>query len=175
MPEPAEQDRARGRGGRAKKSASKRAPEGERPEGKAAAAKSPTPSAPAAPAARTPPAAAPIDAEAVLARLTSFKGVGRRSAEALVEAFGPAKVFDGLARDPERVKQVLGVRRGEALLEAYRSEQGPAPSGGAPAAPRQARGAQPSDEAAGEAKSKRPRGRRGGRRGKRSGSASGKE
>jgi uncharacterized protein (TIGR00288 family) len=131
----AQQERPRGRGARAKTAAPKRGGTEAKPDGKAAAAKtSAAKPAAAKPAAAKGAGAAPVDAEGVLNRLVGYKGVGRRSAEALVEAFGAANVFDRLAREPERVKEVLGARRGEALLEAHQAEQAAAPKSGGAAA-----------------------------------------
>jgi hypothetical protein len=116
----------------------------------------------------------PSDAEAIMAHLASYKGVGRKSGETLVEAFGADGVFAALQNDPDRVKELLGARRGEALLEAWgddyamrlansgadRKEAGSS-SGGKSAS---------ASAASEEPAKRRSRGRRGGRRGKRGGS-----
>ncbi|MGH7507180.1 MAG: hypothetical protein ACRELX_16110, partial [Longimicrobiales bacterium] len=140
---------------------------------------------------RTAPAAAatfdpaalglPTDASAVTEHLVGYKGVGQRSAEALVEAFGAGGVFPALETEPERVKEILGTRRGESVLDAFRSDVEER-AAGAPAdvtatataaeVPQSEAEAEP---AATERKSRRGRGRRGGRRGRKAGTTADKE
>jgi hypothetical protein len=58
---------------------------------------------------------------ALIARLTAYAGVGRRTAESLVHAFG-ADVFRVLDQEPERVRQILPDHRAERVLEARQEE-----------------------------------------------------
>ena len=62
-----------------------------------------------------PPAAA--DAFDMIKRLTALKGVGQKTAQAAVQAFGPG-VLDIVRNDPERVRTELGARRAQPLLDA---------------------------------------------------------
>jgi len=123
----------------------------------------------AAPAVTTIDAAAlglPTSPAGVTEQLVGYKGVGRRSAEALVEAFGGEGVFTALTEDPDRVKEVLGARRGEALLEAFaqdleaRRKQNLQESTSAEAAANDVVASEPTADR----KPRRSRGRRGGRR-----------
>ena len=50
-------------------------------------------------------------------RLTSLKGIGQKTAEAAVAAFGPG-VLDVVRKDPERVRKELGTRRAQPLIAA---------------------------------------------------------
>ncbi|NNK64893.1 MAG: NYN domain-containing protein, partial [Gemmatimonadetes bacterium] len=64
----------------------------------------------------------PTDADAQLRYLTnSYRGVGKKTAEALVEAFGE-DLFSVLHTQPERVRSVVPAARAEALLEAWRED-----------------------------------------------------
>ncbi len=58
---------------------------------------------------------------AVVSQLTGYAGVGQKTAETLVEAFGPdtLRVLD---EEPERVREVLPDRRAERVLQARREE-----------------------------------------------------
>ncbi|MEK9504626.1 NYN domain-containing protein [Gaopeijia maritima] len=61
----------------------------------------------------------PTDADAQLRYLSnSYRGVGKKTAEALVENFGET-LFTVLQTDPERVKSVVPPARAEAVLEAW--------------------------------------------------------
>ena len=71
--------------------------------------------APTAPAKPSPEPA--VDTSQTIKRLTAMKGVGQKTAEAAVEAFGPG-VLDVVRNDPERVREVLGTRRAQPLLTA---------------------------------------------------------
>ena len=67
-------------------------------------------------------AAAPASAQAddhseMIKRLTALKGVGQKTAEAAVGAFGPG-VLDVVRNDPERVRTELGTRRAQPLIDA---------------------------------------------------------
>lgn len=65
----------------------------------------------------------PTDAEGVIAYLTGrYKGVGVKTAEAAIAAFGADGVFRALYAEPERVREVLGQRRAEALLKGWESD-----------------------------------------------------
>jgi uncharacterized protein (TIGR00288 family) len=118
----------------------------------------------------------PTDADAVMAHLTSYKGVGRKTAEAVLDAFGPAGAFQALEDQPERVREVVGGgKRAETLLDAWRDDA--RDRGGASPAPVPAETAadagEPDDaDAAGpeapggkKGNGRGGRGRRGGRRG----------
>lgn len=126
-----------------------------------------TTDAPAKIAASAPALGLPTEEGAVIDYLaTNYKGVGRKSGELLVDAFGAGKVFDALQTQPDRVKEALGVRRGETLLEAWRADHAarmavaPRPNGESPAG-----AAQDDDEQGGDRrKGRRSRGRRGGRK-----------
>ena len=61
----------------------------------------------------------PRDAEGVTRHISGYKGVGKRSAEQLVEAFGATGVFRAMDNDPDRIRDVLGAKRAEALLDAW--------------------------------------------------------
>jgi uncharacterized LabA/DUF88 family protein len=65
----------------------------------------------------TPRSDAPLDAVDAIKRLTALKGVGQKTAEAALQAFGPG-VLDVVKNDPERVRQELGARRAQPLLDA---------------------------------------------------------
>jgi hypothetical protein len=66
--------------------------------------------------------ALPTSENDVVERLASYKGVGRKSAEATVHAFGPADVFRVLHEQPERVRQTMGGRRAEQLLKGWQQD-----------------------------------------------------
>ncbi|MFO7892581.1 MAG: OST-HTH/LOTUS domain-containing protein [Longimicrobiales bacterium] len=77
--------------------------------------------APAAPEFDPDDLGLPTEEGAVIRYLSnSYQGVGQKTAEALIEEFGAAGVFNGLNAHPERVKEILGTgRRTELLLEAW--------------------------------------------------------
>ena len=91
----------------------------------------------------------------------NYKGVGQKMAESLVEAFGADTVFSALHQQPERVKQILGEKRGEKLLELWHDDY----------AFRLANSTDPEKQkkAAEEAAARGARGPRGGGRGRRGG------
>ncbi|MCA1790105.1 MAG: hypothetical protein LC667_09685 [Thioalkalivibrio sp.] len=61
----------------------------------------------------------PTDPDAIVRYMTHrYKGVGEKTAETLVEQFGP-DVFTVLRDDPERIKNAVAARRGEQVLEAW--------------------------------------------------------
>ncbi|NIR45113.1 MAG: NYN domain-containing protein [Gemmatimonadetes bacterium] len=66
--------------------------------------------------------AGPSQDEGIVAHLTGYAGVGGKTAEALVEAFGD-ETFRVLDEEPDRVRQVLPDHRAERVLEARRQER----------------------------------------------------
>jgi uncharacterized protein (TIGR00288 family) len=66
----------------------------------------------------------PTEHGAVIRYLSnSYQGVGQKTAEALIEAFGADGVFHGLNDQPERVKEILGAgRRTDGLLNAWQRD-----------------------------------------------------
>ncbi len=103
----------------------------------------------------------PVKADAVIEYLTrAYRGIGRKSAQSLIDAVGAENVFTTLEAEPDRVRDVLGASRGETLLAAWREDyrrRAGKPQAGPPEA-----GAEPKGEDARGAR--RSRGRRGGRR-----------
>jgi len=65
----------------------------------------------------------PTEPEALVRHLSSYKGVGRKTAEQVVETFGAAGVYGALAGEQERVRELLGKRRADTLLEAFEAER----------------------------------------------------
>lgn len=64
----------------------------------------------------------PTDEASVIRYLTnSYKGVGEKTAEALVEELG-GDLFSVLQRQPGRVRDVLPANRADQLLEAWRED-----------------------------------------------------
>jgi hypothetical protein len=64
----------------------------------------------------------PKDPENVIRYLTnSYGGVGRKTAETLVETLGP-RVFEVLANDPDRVRQILTASRADLVLEGWQAD-----------------------------------------------------
>jgi uncharacterized protein (TIGR00288 family) len=91
----------------------------------------------------------PSERDAIVQYITkAYKGIGRKTAETLVDAVGEDSVFGTLQGAPERVKEVVGGKRGDTLLAAWRADYAE-------------RSAARQDESNG---SDRKRGRRGGRR-----------
>ena len=80
--------------------------------------------APQQPEAAAPPSAPefPKDAAAVVNKLVGYKGVGRKTAEAAIEAFGISRLFDVLQKQPDRVVETLGTRRAQPLLDGFRAD-----------------------------------------------------
>ncbi|MGI9189535.1 MAG: NYN domain-containing protein [Longimicrobiaceae bacterium] len=81
----------------------------------------------------------PTDGDAIAGYLSnSYRGVGAKTAESLVGAFG-SEVFRVLQQEPDRVREQLGARRADALLEqwiddyARRLAESTAPGGLSPA------------------------------------------
>jgi hypothetical protein len=64
----------------------------------------------------------PSDPEAIVRYLTHrYKGVGEKTAETLVERFGP-ELFTTLLDEPDAIARVLPAGRAEQLLEAWRAD-----------------------------------------------------
>ncbi len=81
----------------------------------------------------------PGEADAISAYLSnSYRGIGIKTAESLVAAFG-SDVFRVMLQEPDRVREQLGARRADALLEqwiddhARRLAESSAPGGSSPA------------------------------------------
>jgi uncharacterized protein (TIGR00288 family) len=140
------------------------------------------------PAAPAPPARAPVDVgdlglptapDAQIRYLTGYRGVGRKTAEALVEGFGE-NLFGVLLNEPKRLETVVPAGRAEQVLEAWkadylqrtgRGDSAPQPAPSVPEPPASAAG-EPEDQgnASGDGENGRPEGkarrrsRRGGRK-----------
>ena len=64
----------------------------------------------------------PTDGAAVISYLTnSYKGVGKKTAESLVEAFG-SDLFSVLEDEPDRIGPIVSGRRADMLLEGWRAD-----------------------------------------------------
>jgi hypothetical protein len=81
-------------------------------------------------AAAQPAASAPVDLgdlglptapEAQIRYLTGYRGVGRKTAEALVEGFGE-NLFGVLLNEPKRLESVVPAGRAEQVLEAWKAD-----------------------------------------------------
>ena len=113
----------------------------------------------------------PTENAQVIERLASYRGVGRKSAEATVQAFGE-EVFRVLHEQPERVRQTMGARRAEQLLKGWQLDYTQLtgtvakPSARKRAAPAPSEAAAPAEAEAAEAGARKRRGgtRRGGRK-----------
>jgi hypothetical protein len=56
---------------------------------------------------------------AIISYLTnSYKGVGKKTAESLVKAFG-SELFAVLAKEPDRINEIVSGKRAEQLLDAW--------------------------------------------------------
>jgi uncharacterized LabA/DUF88 family protein len=64
----------------------------------------------------------PTSTAEVIDRLAGYKGVGRKSAEATVQAFGAPDVFRVLTDEPELVREALGARRAQQLLKGWKDD-----------------------------------------------------
>jgi hypothetical protein len=99
----------------------------------------------------------PAEPAAVLAHISSYHGIGPRSAETFANSVGAKNVFAVLHSDAGRVLEILGARRGEKLLAAWRED--------AAARLSSVRAAAEVPPTSGKAQGEtRSRGRRGGRR-----------
>ena len=63
----------------------------------------------------------PTDADAQIRYLTNYRGVGRKTAEALVEGFGN-ELYTVLQHEPHRLGNVVPTGRAEQVLEAWRAD-----------------------------------------------------
>ncbi len=125
-----------------------------------AAAEEPAPAEAPAPAEEPAPAAPPafsaealglpVGAAEIQEYLGSYKGVGKKTVQSLTEAVGD-DVFRVLEEDPDRVRQVLGDRRANGLLEQWaadRDRRREERAAEAPAAPEAAPAAEEAQDAA---------------------------
>jgi uncharacterized protein (TIGR00288 family) len=67
----------------------------------------------------------PTDADGVRSYILGrYKGVGHKTVDALVEAFGATDLFGALDASPERVREVLGgSRRADLVLDAWKADR----------------------------------------------------
>jgi len=72
------------------------------------------------PAATAPAMDFPAGRDAVIQYLTAYEGVGRKTAETLVDAFGDDKIFGVFGSEPARVQEHLPPARAEKVLEGWR-------------------------------------------------------
>jgi uncharacterized protein (TIGR00288 family) len=94
-----------------------------RGRGRKGAAAEPTPEAAAPPAFSAEALGLPTDETAISDYLThSYKGVGKKTTEMLVQAVG-GDLFRVLEEEPGRVREVLGDRRANALLEQWAADR----------------------------------------------------
>jgi len=65
----------------------------------------------------------PTEREAIIEHLTkSYKGIGRKTAESLIDAVGEANVFRALSESPDRVREIVGAKRGDILIAAWKDD-----------------------------------------------------
>ncbi|HUF70354.1 MAG TPA: NYN domain-containing protein [Longimicrobiales bacterium] len=65
----------------------------------------------------------PTSRDEIVQYLTkAYKGIGRKTAETFVDEIGAASVFGTLHGAPDRVTALIGGKRGETLLEAWRDD-----------------------------------------------------
>ncbi|HEX8275073.1 MAG TPA: NYN domain-containing protein [Longimicrobiaceae bacterium] len=113
--------RGRGRGGRRGEGAEPETAEASAADEAPAPAEEPA--APAAPPAFSAGALGlPTGAAEIQEYLGSYKGVGKKTVQSLTEAVGD-DVFRVLEEDPDRVRQALGDRRANALLEQWAADR----------------------------------------------------
>ncbi len=94
----------------------------------------------------------PRDRDAVIEYLTkSYRGIGRKTAETLVDGVGADRVFETLHKSPDRVKNLVGGKRAETLIDAWFADYA-------------ARTAPPAEGSGVDGKDSAARVRRGGRR-----------
>jgi uncharacterized LabA/DUF88 family protein len=72
----------------------------------------------------------PVEPADIIAYISSYRGIGPRTAEAFASAVGAANVFRTLHGAPERVHDIVGARRGETLLAAWRDDVARRTAGG---------------------------------------------
>jgi hypothetical protein len=64
----------------------------------------------------------PTDGDSIVRYMANrYRGVGEKTAEALVERFGEG-VFEALRSDPDAVREVITPRRAEQVLEAWEAD-----------------------------------------------------
>lgn len=64
----------------------------------------------------------PKDRAAVIAHLSSYRGVGKKTAETLFDAF-EEKVYDALQSEHERIRELIGPRRSTTVLEQWAADR----------------------------------------------------
>jgi hypothetical protein len=64
----------------------------------------------------------PRESADIVAYISSYSGIGPRSARAFAEAVGAENIFITLNDEPDRVRGILGEKRGEKLLAAWRED-----------------------------------------------------
>jgi uncharacterized protein (TIGR00288 family) len=65
----------------------------------------------------------PSGREAIIEYLTkSYKGIGRKSAESLIDGVGESNVFTTLSKSPDRVREIVGTKRGDILLASWEDD-----------------------------------------------------
>jgi uncharacterized protein (TIGR00288 family) len=65
----------------------------------------------------------PTDRDAIVQYIIkTYRGIGRKTAETLVDEIGADGVFGALHGAPDRVKAVVGGKRGDTLLDAWRDD-----------------------------------------------------
>jgi hypothetical protein len=80
-----------------------------------------------------------VDAITAVERLVAYKGVGQKTAEAAIEAFGASKLFDVLRTNPDKVVEKLGARRAQPIIEGFNGDA-PKPATKSAAAKKATRG-----------------------------------
>src|SRR5690606_25540591 len=111
---------------------SRRGGRGRQTAAAAAAATAPVVDTASAPA----PEALPREPDAIVAYLTgSYRGVGQKTAEALVAAFGP-DLFETLRNSPDRIRDLLGARRAATVLGQWQADADRRGAAAAEAAPK---------------------------------------
>lgn len=102
----------------------------------------------------------------MIKRIVGYKGVGQKTAEAAVDAFGADKLFDILRNFPDRVREALGARRAQPLIEGVKTDVATHSENGSAAA---ASSDAPEKKAGARTSTRGTRGGRGRRGGKKSG------
>jgi hypothetical protein len=63
----------------------------------------------------------------------AYKGVGRKTAEAAVDAFGANEIYHVLEHEPDRVREALGARLAKPLMDGWAADETkPSLNGSAP-------------------------------------------
>lgn len=179
---PAEESKPRGRSTRRKTEETEKAPKARAPRGKSSRSSKAAKAVPVDESGAVAPGllGLPTEREEVVRYLsTSYKGVGRKTAENLVEAFGD-QLFTALNTQGQKVRNTVPVARAEMVLDGWRQDLAARlaamPSGEEPAAPflqveatPEAPAPEPSSgegEAEGDAEGARRRTRRSSRKGR---------